>query len=455
MTANAISGSTRRRAFYAALAFFVISMIFMGGRFYSGDAEAYFTVGFQLTLGRLPAISERLVGYGVRGTAGLLYAKFGLGFSLVLMPLIGTTLFVASLSGAKLAGPVLYLSAHLIGPMVGGAGVYLFHTLQTRLGIVRRGRLAGTVFFAFGGLWLVYSRFLFSELLAGVLLLILVHGMLGSGIRGDWIVALTGAFLVLVRSEMVLIAGPLILLRIYDERRLLPHLSAFVLGGAIFGWYNWLRFGNPIYTGMGHSAVETFSTPIPLGLYGQFFAPGNGLFLYAPYLIPPLVVAGVMLGRTGLYRDRFMLTLAVGVVAYLLVHSAWHSWMGGWSWGPRRVIPLLGLLHLSVGFTWSSLSTSLRGLIWGLLPVSLLLNTAGLIGNFNDYYRGLFYSRDVLFRFQYAQVIAHNQGIFNGTYPIDNLWLNLFGVNDGFVIVGGLLVVGGLLTREFFAPSRL
>lgn len=443
------------RAFWAALAFFALGLLVLGGRLYSGDAEAYFTVGFQFSLGRLPAISERLVGYGVRGTAGLFYAKFGLGFSLILIPLIWITLMLAAVMGASLTGPVLYTSAHLIGPIMGGAGVYLFHTLQHRLGFTRCSRTVGTVFFLFGGLWLVYSRFLFSELFAGVLVLTVLHGLLEETSTGDWLVGAASAFLVLTRSEMVLFAGPVILVRLLRHRRLVPHVVSFVLGASVFGWYNWLRFGNPLYTGMGHSAVETFSTPIVLGFYGQFFAPGNGLFVYAPFLVVPVSVSLIVLVRTKLYDDGRILAVGVGCLFYLLLHSAWHSWMGGWSWGPRRVIPILGLIHLSVGFSWSKLSSTLRGMLWGLLPLSLLLNTAGLIGDFNEYYRGLFYERDVLFDPAYAQVVRHNLGLLRGQFSVDNIWVQLFGLGGATAVLGGILLVVILMTRNFVGGFRL
>lgn len=450
MKQTKITETIRHRAFYAALAFFVLSLAFVGWRLYSGDAEAYFTVAFRLSLGQLPAISERLAGYGVRGTAGLLYAKFGLGFSLVLIPLVWTTMVIASLSGSVLTGPVLYASSHLIGPILGGAGIYLFHTLQARLGMTRTARRAGTLMFLFGGLWLVYSRFLFSELFAGVLLLACVHGVLDRESSGDWLLAFAASFLFLVRGETVLITVPLVLVRWWKTGRTAPYL---LVGGCtlfVFGWYNWLRFGRPFYTGMGHSRVESFSTPILLGFYGQFFAPGNGLFLYAPFLIPVFPVAGMILYRTGLWRSKYFLSLVLGSLAYLLLHSVWHSWMGGWSWGPRRMVPLLPLIHLSVGFSWSALSTGMKRLTWTLIPASLILNAGGLLGDFNEYYRGRFYSKDVLFDPDYAQVFRYNVGLLRGEFNLENVWIGLFGNQGGIFFAFILFVVTFVLLRKFY-----
>ncbi|MFB6346369.1 MAG: hypothetical protein ABEK50_11460 [bacterium] len=449
MTSNFYSERTARRAFFAATAFFLLSLIVLGGRFYSGDAEAYFTVAFKLSLGELPAISERLAGYGVRGTAGLLYAKFGIGLSLVLIPLIWITLIIALLAGGILSGPVLYASAHLIGPAIGGLGVYLFHTAQARLDFPERSRQAGTLFFLLGGLWLVYSRHLFAEPLVGVLLLSALHGILTEGSFGDWLLAGSTALLFLARAETLLIVGPVILVRLYKKRRLRPYVTFGVLAVGVFGWYNWLRFGRPFYTGMGHSKVETFSTPVLLGLYGQFFAAGNGLFVYAPFLGPTVLVSGLRLYKIGLYRDEYFLAWGAGCVMFLLLHSAWHSWMGGWSWGPRRMIPLLGFIHLAVGFSWQYLSGAFRRFLGVLLPISLAVNFAGLFGDFNQYYRGLFYSRDVLFDPANAQIVGHHLGLLSGQYAIENFWLNVLGLNYGIPVLVTLLLLSGLTLKKY------
>jgi hypothetical protein len=437
-----VSPSQSHEAFYFALGLFFLALAVFGGHFYSGDGQAYFTVAFKLSLLDAPTISEALHGYGVHGPEGGYYAKFGLGYSLILMPFVLITLIIASLSGTVLQGPVLYSSVMLSGPILGGLGIYLFHRLQCVWGFDKSSRLASSLFFACGGLWLSYTRFLFSELSVAVLLLVAVNGFSMESSYDDWVVGMASGLAVLTRIEVLVLVLPLLYLKWTRGGTLSSLLIPLFGSGCVIGLYNWCRFGNPFFSGMGNSAVETFSTPIVKGFYGQFFAVGNGLFVYAPYLGVAVIVA-IMLGVRRELPSVGEMGLVLGGLIYVFIHSAWHSWMGGWSWGPRRMIPLLPFFHLSLSRTWSHASRRLKRLLIFLLMVSVLVNIAGLLGDFNDYYRGTFYRHDVLFSWSTAQIVQQPQLLLTGSARIDNFWLMGFGVKIGSAVVIGLLLAAG------------
>src|SRR5262245_54252279 len=62
------------------------------------------------------------------------------------------------------------------------------------------------------------------------------------------------------------------------RRKRVRDIAAAVLpmlvGAAVTGWVNWLRWGSPFDTGR-HRPDETFSTPLWLGLYGLLVSPGK------------------------------------------------------------------------------------------------------------------------------------------------------------------------------------
>ena len=84
------------------------------------------------------------------------------------------------------------------------------------------------------------------------------------------------------------------------------------------------------------------------GRAGLLFSPEKSLLLFAPIVI--LVVVGSIRLWTAEKRFVVVLTLANFLVFFVL-SAIWHSWQGGWSWGPRLllpgVIPTMVLLSLT------------------------------------------------------------------------------------------------------------
>jgi hypothetical protein len=117
---------------------------------------------------------------------------------------------------------------------------------------------------------------------------------------------------------------------------------ALLLVAALVPAYNWIRYGNIFESGYGEYG-SGFSLQIT-GLVGYLFAPGRSLILFAPWTL--LVVPQVIL----LFRRQFNWEtgIAAGVLGFYLAHSMWREWEGGWSFGPRLLIPILPVIALLV-----------------------------------------------------------------------------------------------------------
>jgi len=114
------------------------------------------------------------------------------------------------------------------------------------------------------------------------------------------------------------------------------------LGVGLLMWQNSVRSGNPLTFGYGG---QGFSTPFWEGAAGFLLSPDKSVFVYAP-----LLLAAVMSGRRFYARDpRLAQTLALMSLSALLFYGAWWAWEGGWSWGPRFLVPLLPLCLLPLG----------------------------------------------------------------------------------------------------------
>ena len=82
------------------------------------------------------------------------------------------------------------------------------------------------------------------------------------------------------------------------------------------------------------------------GIYGPILSPGKGLLLYAPILILALV-GWRRFGREA--PGGLLLVAGLCAVAVLVHANTLIVWLGGWAWGPRFVIPIIGIALLPLG----------------------------------------------------------------------------------------------------------
>jgi len=114
---------------------------------------------------------------------------------------------------------------------------------------------------------------------------------------------------------------------------------------AVTGAYNALRFTGPFDSGHGGDPNTRFTGAIATGLAGWTMSPGKAVVLFAP----PVALAA--LGWRRLRRRR---PLAVGVavgaaVTWVVFHAGLANWEGDEAFGPRFVVPVLGLLLVPLG----------------------------------------------------------------------------------------------------------
>ena len=146
--------------------------------------------------------------------------------------------------------------------------------------------------------------------------------------------------------------------------------------------YNLLAFGSPWDMGYFHHATARFAqvhnAGNPLGLGAPDWSRARdllwgghrGLLFYAP--IVALAVPGwVVLVSRRLWG--MALVSASGVAAVFLVNLSYPEWTGGWSTGPRFLVPLLPFAMLpvaallAVGGRWATLAAVLLTLAGAVL----------------------------------------------------------------------------------------
>jgi len=328
---------------------------------------------------------------GAYGPDGHLYAKYGLGTSL-----IATPLYIASQTLALGAVQMTWLLNAVLTALTGVLVFLSARSLGYRDGVALvTGLLYGLCTPA-----AVYSQSFFSEPLAAGGLLAAGYFLLQFHHRRRAVVAVaagTALGLALLARISNLIVVPILGLYLLTQCGP-PHLAGrsergedtpgrwwrwlvrawgpglafvvpLVLGALVVAGYNWLRYGHPFQT--GYHPLETFSTPFLTGLVGLLFSPGKGLFLYAPVLVLAVVAC-----PTFFRRHRAEALMVGGVLAaHLLLYSPWFVWHGGHCWGPRFLVPTLPFLALALApaVAWAAWSR------WGLALLSALALLSGTV----------------------------------------------------------------------------
>jgi len=283
---------------------------------------------------------------GVIGDSGLYYSKYGL-----LLPLLSVVPVALVQPLGAVTGRVDLLEAAAAAslmPLIAGALAAALYLLGRRLGSPRPAALLVAAGIVLGTYLLPYGRDFFTEPLVALCLVAMVERALA----GRELQAGTAlAFAVLARPQSAAFVALLFVFLALRAggvraavRAILATTAPLAVAAAITVAYNLIRFGDALSFGYEPPADPGFTTPLLEGAGGLLASPEKSILLFAPavVLVP---VALVALWR----RERWVAALLAALFAVSFVLAAtWHSWMGGWSWGPRLVIPGVAVLLVAL-----------------------------------------------------------------------------------------------------------
>ncbi|MCZ7567179.1 MAG: hypothetical protein M5U01_01085 [Ardenticatenaceae bacterium] len=157
-----------------------------------------------------------------------------------------------------------------------------------------------------------------------------------------------------------------------------------LLFAALFLVLNWLRFGSLLATGYG-DADERFVFDYAVSLPALLLSPGKGLFVFAP----PLLAALAGWRRFWRRQRRVALLVVALALANLLLYGAWFMWWGGWSWGPRFLLPLVPFLLLPLAEMLASPNRLVLVATGLSVAAGVAINLMGTVVDFNEYLAAL------------------------------------------------------------------
>jgi len=318
---------------------------------------------------------------GTFGRGGELYSGKGIGTSLVALPLAWLGLIVPFWGFVQTT-----LLLNVVVTALSGLLVFLY---LRRLGYPWEVGLVVALLFGLGSMAWPYSKYFFSEPLTGLALLAAAYFLLRfreTQVTSDLALAGTSLGLAIATRLATAAIAPLFLLPLLAyslprNRRLIPLLAAFliplILWGLVIGGYNYLRFENPLTTGYLRDQ-ESFRTPLLTGLAGLLISPGRGLFLYCPIFLAILPAFPIFLGRHRI-EGSFSLSL---VTIYILLHSKWFMWHGGFAWGPRFLVPIIPFLVIPLAPLVERLRGRAKAAFASLSAITIAVQILGLSVHF-------------------------------------------------------------------------
>jgi hypothetical protein len=227
---------------------------------------------------------------------------------------------------------------------------------------------------------LVYATLAYGHQAAAFCLFASFYLLWKKGGRADSFRVFGAGFLAAFSAVVELQVGPVaailglyLLVQCISRIRRADALAYFTVGALfptlVLLFYNQLAFGSPWDIGYFHHATREFAEvhspehPLGLGLpdWGKLvpllWGGYRGLLFYAPILLLWLPGWAMLLARRAWGVAIVSISAAATV---LVVNISYPEWTGGWSTGPRLLVPLLPFAMLPVAATLSGNSPDAR-----------------------------------------------------------------------------------------------
>jgi hypothetical protein len=352
------------------LLFVVVAGVYLlsGKTFLGYDGEIMYRMSESLALRHSAVITDPIY------HTSQPYSPYGIGLSLLLVPLTFAGWLI-------LHDPRSLIT--LFQPAVSAGEALTLFILLVDFGCSYRRALLLALVFAFGTLAWYYSGVMFAEPAIGLTALLSLLWvaryarrprrllLVGSGVLLGTAVLLRWDALPLEVLPFAAYAGwqimrhrPRWASRIYDAAAFsVPIIVAILIN---IGW-DVIRFGRPLGGPQGNYGYG-FNTPLWKGVFGLLLSPGAGLVIYVPVLL--LIALRGLPIFVRLWRPEAVLIGAL-VVVRLLVYGRWWAWEGGTTWGPRYLIPVIGVMLIPLAFVPAARMTQILMIVYSTIGVAI------------------------------------------------------------------------------------
>jgi hypothetical protein len=393
--------------FWLLLGFTGVYFLTSAFDFFISDGEVMYQTAREIALrGRIDQPNTPGLSQIIQGSDGLFYSKYGLG-----QPLLAAGLFRFgkwlwfNFMPEKWDEPIAHFAVTLLPMLATALTAWLVYLFGKRLFQSRKIGIGLALLFGLGTSAWPYSHFFFSEPLFSLCSFAAAYALFRAKesktlwLQNFWLLTggLAFGYALLTRVSglallpayllyLWLIANPAFArkewLKTLLDPRFLRYAILFGVGVVpallLTAYFNVVRFGNPLTSGY---EGEGFTTPIWEGLWGLLFSTGKSVFLYSPVLVAlPFALRALLR-----YARPETLFFSAILSITLLYYGAWWAFYGGYSWGPRFLVPLLPFGVLALGVLLQKSRTWVVLIFCGLFPLAVFVQMLGVAVNFNTH----------------------------------------------------------------------
>jgi len=367
-----LRGLFRNPLFLVCLTAFLTAFVVQSGELGTSDTTHRLQTTHSFWTSEDPVDPRDYPEFGVHGRNGKLYAWYGVGQSLLMLPadIVGT--YVENLSifdgyddDPRPRSIVVSYSTNIL---VSVLTILVCFRLLGQLGFTAGQRIAGAFALLFGTTFLHYAQNMTENnyiLLITLTGLSLQYDWLRTGSRSALLVgsaALGLNLLTRLTTGLDLLAVALFLALVSwfsgtRNRELRERfwtyakiaLPTYVLFFALDRAYQYYRFGSFFNTyiqlygreqKMLHPdlpAAFPFETPFHVGFFGALFKPEKSIFLFDPLLVLTLLLAVAAWRRFRPEVRAYLIAFAALLLAYISSYAKFTDWSGDFAWGDRYV----------------------------------------------------------------------------------------------------------------------
>jgi hypothetical protein len=337
-------------------------------------------------------------GFGIPGRNGIRQAWYGIGQSLVLLPLdwlvetaVSPVLVRAGLDATRRKQVAELAIAFLMQTVLTACVLVLAHRLLLTFGFSHTASVAGSLALLFATTCLAYVQSAQENLLLLALALAALAAI--DAWRRDgrrrWPSAagMACGFALLVRLPSLLETAAFAAFAIAagkNPKRFLAWFTPPIAGALVFDrWYHWQRFGELFSTYIGifgrlnrppnEPASFPFSYPFWKGFLGTLFSPDKSIVLLDPLLLVVLLLALRNWRSLACGLRRLLVCLTLLLFAYAILYARYFDFGGDVAWGHRFVLLPVELVCL---FAVPLLLERRWPALWIVVAASVILQAA-------------------------------------------------------------------------------
>jgi hypothetical protein len=406
-------------AFWLGLAAFLTALLVQSGDLGSIDTVRRLQTTHSFWTSAPAVLPGEYPEFGVMGRNGTIYAWYGMGQSLLMLPsdLVGTYLermpWFAGFADHDPGIRAILVSYSVNIPVCILTVLVCFRFLRL-LEFTANQAVAGALALLFGTTFLFYTQNMLENnfiLMLTLMGLCFQYEWLSTGsTRSLWIgsLALGANLLTRLTTAMDIAAAALFvvlvlwlrgfrgrdfLARLRDYARVAgPSYGVFLLVDRIYQYY---RFGSFFNTYVSIAAEQQrqldpslppnfpWTTPLWEGFLGPLITPEKSIFLFDPLILLTLLLSFSVWKRFGSEIKAYLVAGLWLLVIYILFYARYFVWSGDFAWGDRYIttpVQLLAMISIPLLLRYRA---HLREVAWrlgiGIAAVSVVIQLASVV----------------------------------------------------------------------------